>query len=141
MLYSMSFRNYRMWDTCLCKCLKSHVSVNCMTVNICVRNTAVICVIVVSSVLFITLGNFSWEKSFLVISNILKLFLNIFTPDKIYCLCNRENLLESVQIKLSKKLKIFSRSFTVFLKSIFNFKHFKQKDEFDSLCLSEIIDC
>ena len=41
----------------------------------------------------------------------------------------------------SKKLKIFSQLFTAFLKSKFNFKDFKNKDESHSLYLSEIIDC
>ena len=29
----MSFRNYRLLNTCLCKCLKSHVSVHPRIVN------------------------------------------------------------------------------------------------------------
>ena len=40
----------------------------------------------------------------------------------------------------SKKLKIFHRHFTEFLKSPFDFKQFEKKDESHSLCLFEIID-
>ena len=36
--------------------------------------------------------NFSWKKSFLVISEILRPFVNTLTPDKKLFLCNRENL-------------------------------------------------
>ena len=44
-------------------------------------------------------------------------------------------------MKFSKKLKVFSQSFTAFMKSNFNSKHFeKKKDESNRLCLSQIID-
>ena len=64
------------------------------------------------------------------------------TPDEKYFPGNRENLQESIKMKLSKKLKSFSAFFTAFLKSTFNLKHFKKKkDEPHSQGLSEIIDC
>ena len=44
-------------------------------------------------------------------------------------------------MKLSEKLKILPQFFTAILKSTFNFKHFKQKDELHSFSLSEIVDC
>ena len=42
-------------------------------------------------------------------------------------------------MQLSKKLKIFSETFTAFLKSTFNFEHLQKKNERRSLCISEVI--
>ena len=60
--------------------------------------------------------------SVLVVSKILRLFVNTFTPDDKYPLVNSENLTQPIQMQLSKKLKIFSELFTGFLKSTFNFQ-------------------
>ena len=51
-----------------------------------------------------------------------------------------ENLPQPIQMIFSKKLKIFSQFLTVFLKSTFCFKHFGNKNDSHSLCLSEITD-
>ena len=67
-------------------------------------------------------------------------FVNTLTLDENYFLCNRKNLRQPIQIKLSKKINIFSEFFTGFQKFTFNIKFFEKKDEFHSLCLSEIID-
>ena len=83
---------------------------------------------------------FSYKKSFLVISEILRPFFNLLTLDEKYSLGNRENLLQPIQIQLSKKRQIFSDFFTAFLKSTFDFEHFENKDDPHSLCISEIID-
>ena len=83
--------------------------------------------------------NFSRKKSFLVISEMLRPFVNTLTPDKKYFPGNRENLRQPIQMKLSKKLKIFCQFYTAFPKFTFNFKHFEKKDESHSICLSEII--
>ena len=48
--------------------------------------------------------------------------------DKRYLL-NRDNLLQPIQMQLSKKLKTFSEFFFAFLKSISNFKYFPQKED------------
>ena len=50
----MSFQNYRLPNNCLCKCLKSHVSIRPRKVNM-LKNPkrALISTIVVLSVLFI----------------------------------------------------------------------------------------
>ena len=45
--------------------------------------------------------------SFLVICELLGLFVNIFTADNKYFLCNRENLTQSAQMQLSNKQKLF----------------------------------
>ena len=51
-----------------------------------------------------------------------------------------QNLLQQFQTSLSQKQKTFSRFFIVFLKCAWNLEHFKKKDEYASLILSEIID-
>ena len=81
------------------------------------------------------------KKSFLVIFEILRPFVNTLTPDEKYFPGSGENIREPIQMQLSKKLKIFSEFSTAFPKSTFNFKHFEKNDESDSLCLSKIIDC
>ena len=40
----------------------------------------------------------------------------------------------------SKKLKLFSQSFAVFLKFMSNVVHFERKDDPHSVCISEITD-
>ena len=48
--------------------------------------------------------------------------------DKRYLL-NRDNLLQPIQMQLSKKLKTFSELFLAFLKSISNFKYLPKKND------------
>ena len=48
--------------------------------------------------------------------------------DKRYLL-NRDNLLQPIQMQLSKKLKTFSELFFAFLKSISNFKYLPKKND------------
>ena len=69
-----------------------------------------------------------WKKSLLVIQKILKLFPNTLTVDDNHYLLNRENLTQSIQMKLYQKQKKFSEFFVTFLKSILNFKHMPKKD-------------
>ena len=69
-----------------------------------------------------------WKKSLLVIQKILKLFPNTLTVDDNHYLLNRENLTQSIQMKLYQKQKKFSEFFVTFLKSILNFKHMSKKD-------------
>ena len=57
---------------------------------------------------------------------ILRRLVKNLTPDENFFLGNKENLQQPIQMKLSKKLKVFSQFFTVFLKSTFNFKHFEE---------------
>ena len=72
--------------------------------------------------------------SLLKIFQILRLFVNTLTPDDKNPLHNIENVLEPIQMQLSKKEKTFSE----FSVSKSNFEHFEIKDDFDSLCISEI---
>ena len=48
--------------------------------------------------------------------------------------------MHTIQMHLSQKQKIFSRSFSAFFESALNLEHFKKKDDVHSLCISEITD-
>ena len=71
---------------------------------------------------------------------ILRLFVNELTADDQYSGSNMQNLPQQVQTPLSKKQKSFSRFFIAFLKCAWNLEHFRWKDEYSSLIISEIID-
>ena len=64
----------------------------------------------------------------LVLSKILRLFVNTLTDDEKYCLLYRDNLTQPIQILLSQKKKTFPELFSAFLKSTLNFAHFPKKD-------------
>ena len=49
--------------------------------------------------------------------------------------------MQSIQMKLSKKLKTCSKVFYAFSEVILNFEHFENKDDPHSVCISEIADC
>ena len=51
-----------------------------------------------------------------------------------------QNLPQQFQTPASQKEKIFPGFFIVFLKCAWNLEHFKKKDEYSSLIISEIID-
>ena len=53
---------------------------------------------------------------------------NTLTADDEYSLFNKENLLQPIQMQLSKKPKSFPHFFASYLKSIWKFKHFEEKD-------------
>ena len=82
----------------------------------------------------------SWEKSALVRSKILGLFVNTWTSEYTYSGRNMQTLTQQVQTPLSLKQKTFSGFFIAFLKSIWNGEHFPKKGESSSLSISEIID-
>ena len=83
----------------------------------------------------------SWEKSALVWSEILRLFVNTLTADNKYSRCNVQNFAQQLQTPLSQKQNTFCRFFIAFLKCGLNLEHFKKKDEYPSLIISEIMDC
>ena len=74
----------------------------------------------------------------LVLSNILRLFVNTLTDDQKYCLLYRDNLAQPIQMLLSHKQKTFPKFFSAFLKSTLNFQHFQQKDDPHSRCICKI---
>ena len=63
----------------------------------------------------------------LVVCEILGLFVNILTGDDKYSLCYRQNLSETIQMQLSKRLKIFLQLIAAFLESSSNFEHFEKQ--------------
>ena len=78
--------------------------------------------------------------SVLVVSKILRHFVNTLTPDENYSHNNRGNLKQTIQIQLSLELKTFCQYCTAFLKSPFNFELLEKKVEPHSLCISKITD-
>ena len=51
-----------------------------------------------------------------------------------------QNLSQQIQTVFSHKQKTFSGSLIAFLKCAWNLDHFRKKDEYPSLIISEIID-
>ena len=82
----------------------------------------------------------SWEKSVLVRSKILGLFVNTLTAEYTYSRRNMQTFTPKVQTPFSLKQKIFSGFFIAFLKSTWNGEHFEKKGESSTLSISEIID-
>ena len=66
----------------------------------------------------------SCEKSLLVISQRLRLFVHTMAAIDKCSLPNRDNLMLPIHMQLSQKLKTFSEFFSGFLKSRLNFGHF-----------------
>ena len=64
-----------------------------------------------------------------MIQKVLRLFLNTLTAEERHYLLTKENLTQTIQIKLSQKQKSFSEFFIQFLKSILNFKQLPNKDD------------
>ena len=71
---------------------------------------------------------------------ILRPFVNGLTADDKYSGSNMKNLRQQFQTPLSQKQKTFSAFFIAFLKFAWNLEHFKKKDEYPSLIISEMID-
>ena len=65
--------------------------------------------------------------SVLIVSKSLRPFVNTLTRDQKYSLDNKEMLPQPIQFQLCRKLNTFSRVFTPFLKSIFNFLRLEPK--------------
>ena len=81
------------------------------------------------------------SKTFpLVRSELLGLFANRFTADRMYSRHIWKKLHHQVQLLLSQKRKTFSSIFIAFLESTQNFAHFDQNDQLHSLNISEVID-
>ena len=82
----------------------------------------------------------SWKKSSSLWYEILRLFVNALTAADKYSDSNMQNLPQQFQTPLSQKQKTFSSFFIAFLKCAWNLEHFRKKDEYPSLIISEIID-
>ena len=81
----------------------------------------------------------SWKKSALVTSEILRLFVNTFTPDDKYSRPYMQVFLQQLQTPLSQKGMTFFRLFSTFLKFAWNLEHSEKKEEYPSLIITEII--
>ena len=81
-----------------------------------------------------------WRKSLLLISKVLKLFLNVLTGRERYSLRNRDNLQQPFQMRVSKKQEISSWFFFEFFQSTLNFERFLKKEEPHRWFISEIKD-
>ena len=68
------------------------------------------------------------------------MFVNALTNDDKYSGSNMQNLRQEFQTPLSQKQKTFCRFFIAFLKCAWNLEHFRKKDEYPSLIISEIYD-
>ena len=76
----------------------------------------------------------SWKKSALVLSEILRLFVNTLTADNKCSRCNVHNFAQQVQTT-------FWGVFIALLKCAWKLEHFEKKDEYPSLIISEIMEC
>ena len=54
---------------------------------------------------------------------------------------NRDNLMQTIHMQLSQKLKAFSRFFNVVSKPRLSFEYFQKKDDAHSLFISEATAC
>ena len=71
---------------------------------------------------------------------ILRLFVNALIDDHKYSGINMQNFRQQFQTPLSQTQKISSGFLIAFLKCPLNLEHFKKKDEYPSLIITEIID-
>ena len=63
--------------------------------------------------LLITVETIQLEKVSLTDMQILRLFVNMFTSDDKYCLLNRDNLAQTIEILISEEKKIFLNVFSI----------------------------
>ena len=61
---------------------------------------------------------------------ILRLFVNTLSADDKYSLLSRDNLIQPIQMNLSKKKTTFSELFSAFFKCTSNFEYFQKKMTF-----------
>ena len=85
-------------------------------------------------------GKLSLRKSALAWSEILRPLVNILTEHDKYSRSNMQNVPQHFQTLLSHKENTFSGLFIGFLKCAWNLEHFKRRDEYPNLIISEIID-
>ena len=65
----------------------------------------------------------------LVLSKILRLFVNTLTNDGKYSILYRDNLTQPIQVLLSQKQNTFSWFFSAFLKYTLNLEKSQKKDD------------
>ena len=67
------------------------------------------------------------QKSLLDTWKFFSRFLNTLTTGDNYSLVTRDNWMQTVQMSLSQKQKVFSQFFSSFFESAFNFEHFQKE--------------
>ena len=77
----------------------------------------------------------------LVLGEILGVFVNTLTADGKYRVQYCQNLQLPIQNQLCGKRTTFSEFFVSFVESTLNFKHFEEKDDRHSYCISQTTDC
>ena len=75
----------------------------------------------------ITLKVIELQKLLLDTWMFLRPFLNTLTADDKYSLISRDKWMQTIQMHLSEKPKIFSQFFAAFSESALNFEHFQTK--------------
>ena len=75
----------------------------------------------------ITVKVIELQKSLLDTAKFFRPFLNTLTADDRYSLSSKSKWMETIQMHLSQKPKIFSELFGAFLESVLNFQHFQKK--------------
>ena len=88
----------------------------------------------------ITVKVIELQKSLLDSWKFFRRFLNTLTPNHTYSLNNKDKWMQTIQMHLSQKQKIFSELFLDFFESALNFENFQKKDDPHTLCISEITD-
>ena len=84
-------------------------------------------------------GNY-WKRSLLVTCKVLRLFVNTPTADDKYSLLSRDNLMKPIQMHFPEKQNNFFQFLCAFFKFTSNFEDFREKNDPNSLCNSEIKD-
>ena len=67
------------------------------------------------------------QKSFLDTWNFFSRFLNTLTTGDNYSVVTRDNWMQTIQMHLSQKQKVFSEFFAAFFEFALNFKYFQKK--------------
>ena len=75
----------------------------------------------------ITVKVIELQKSLLDTWMFFRLFLNTLTADDKYSLISRDKWMETIQMHLSQKPKIFSEFFSALLEIPLNFEHFQTR--------------
>ena len=82
----------------------------------------------------------SWKKSLFLTCQILGLLVNTLAADEKYPVLNRDNLTIPIRMQLFNQQKTFSEFLAAFLKSSWNFKYLKKKNNPHRFCVFEITD-
>ena len=88
----------------------------------------------------ITVKLIELQKSLLDTWKFLWPFLNTLTAKDKYSLNSKDKWMQTIQMLLSQKQKIFSWSFFGVFRICIKFRTFSKKDDPPSLCISEITD-